>query len=455
MNGDFDGNHAVYSFANTDTTKANAGVTTTGGTLSNFSVIGEKMGNKGFRALYVTSLTEDLYLENVDLEGTYAMNVNASGITAYGIYAENSTFNGWTSYGSAKEVVFTNCSFGEAEGYANLRPYATTTLEGCDFAEGFTITRDAKDANTFTIALNNCTVDGVAVTADNFAALLGGDLLSSNSLATSANITVLVDGAAVNWNTDTVTFVSDLASLQDALNNTVEGDNIIYLTNDIAGDVVATQKANVNTVIEGAGHTFAGVLTVDGKSGTILTAGLTINNVKFSADSVSADACVRLGDGTKATRYVCNVTLVGCTFDVPNVVGVKSYTGGDKNISIVNCTATERAHSLAQLKGVDGVLVDNCTVNSVRGINLNNSNNVVINKSTFDVEKYAVRFGESANTIVENYTVTYCKLTSDCVDGDAVIVLRAGATNANLDLTGTTLNGSIEMTGYENANIVR
>lgn len=251
------------------------------------------------------------------------------------------------------------------------------------------------------------------------------------------------------------TAVSDLASLQAALDNAVEGDNIIVLSNDIAGDVTATQKANVKTTIYGNGNTFAGVFTVDGKSATLTSAGLTIKDLVFSADTVSADACVRLGDGTNATRYTCNVYLVGCTFDVPDVVGVKSYTGGDKNVSIINCTATARAHSLAQLKGVDGVFVENCTVNAVRGINLNNSNNVAINKSVFDVEKYAVRFGESANTIVETYAVTNCALTSNCVDGDAVIVLRAGATDANLTLTGTTLNGSIEMTGYENANIIK
>ena len=252
-----------------------------------------------------------------------------------------------------------------------------------------------------------------------------------------------------------VTSASDLDSLQAALDSAVEGENVIVLTDDVAGDIVATQKPGVETTIYGNGKTFAGVLTVDGKSGTYTTAGLTIKNLVFTADTVSADACVRLGNGTNATRYTCNVTLDGCTFDVPEVVGVKSYTGGDKNVSIINCTATARAHSLAQLKGVDGVLVENCTVNAVRGINLNNSNNVVINKSVFDVEKYAVRFGESGNTIVETYAVTNCTLTSDCAEGDAVIVLRAGATDANLTLTGTVLNGSIEMTGHENVTIIK
>ena len=248
--------------------------------------------------------------------------------------------------------------------------------------------------------------------------------------------------------------VSTVDQLQAAL-NAAEGEYVINVVANINGDVVAAQKADTKITINGNGNTFAGVLTVDGKSATILSAGLTVKNLVFKADAISADACVRLGDGTNATRYTCNVALIGCTFDVPGVVGVKSYTGGDKNVSIISCTATANAHSLAQLKGVDGVLVEECTVNAVRGVNLNNSDNVVIKDSTFDVEKYAVRFGESANTTVENYAVTNCTLTSDCAEGDAVIVLRSGATNANLDLSGTVINGTIEMTGYENANIVR
>lgn len=242
-----------------------------------------------------------------------------------------------------------------------------------------------------------------------------------------------------NWivvSEDVAAVVSDAASLQAALDAAVDGD-VIYVAGTINGDVTATQKADVKVTIEGNGNTFAGVLTVDGKSATYLTAGLTVKNFVFKADSISADACIRLGNGTNATRYTCNVTVSGCTFDVPGAVGVKSYTGGDKNLIITACKATAAAHSLAQLKGIDGVLVEKCEVNSVRGVNLNNSDNVTITGSVFDVEKYAVRFGESNNSVVENYEIINCTMTSANVDGDAVIVLRAGATNANLTLTNT------------------
>ena len=239
------------------------------------------------------------------------------------------------------------------------------------------------------------------------------------------------------------TAVFDAASLQDALNNAVAGENenVIVITNDITEDIVVTAKADVNTTIYGNGYTFDGALTVDGKSATIMSAGLTIKDFVFSADSISEDACINLGDGTNATRYTCNVTIENCTFDVPGAVGVKSYTGGDKNISIINCTATDRAHSLAQLKGVDGVLVDGCKVNSKNGINFNNSTNVIVKNCEIDVKGYAVRFGESSGGVgaAETYKIENCTLKSANDDGDATIILRGTADNSTLTIENTTI----------------
>ena len=251
--------------------------------------------------------------------------------------------------------------------------------------------------------------------------------------------------------------VTTAAELQAALDNAVDGD-VIKLVADITGDVTVTQKPDVKITIDGNGKTFAGVLLVDGKSATILSAGLTVKNVNFVAESISADACIRLGAGKNTgTRYTCNVTVSGCKFDVPGVVGVKSYEGGDKNLVITGCTATERAHSLAQLKGIDGVLVENCTVEATRGISFNNSNNVTVVGSSFDVEKYALRFGEGdkATGAAETYLVENCTLESDC-QGDAVIVLRGTADKSTLTIKNTTIKGSIEITNdATDATVIR
>ena len=250
-----------------------------------------------------------------------------------------------------------------------------------------------------------------------------------------------------------VVSVGTAAELQAALDAATDGTTIV-LTADIDGNVTVTQKPGVAVTIEGANNTFAGVITVDGKSGTYLTAGLTIKNVVFKADAISADACIQLGNGTNATRYTCNVTVEGCTFDVPGAVGIKSYTGGDKNLTVVKCTATANAHSLMQAKGIDGILVKDCTVNSVRGMNFNNSNNVVVEGCAINVEKYALRFGESNNSVVENYAIKNCTIKSANGDGDAAIIFRAGALDAKLTLVNTTIDAGIEYQGKENVTIV-
>lgn len=241
--------------------------------------------------------------------------------------------------------------------------------------------------------------------------------------------------------------VSSATELQNALDNATNGTEII-LSADIIGDVTATQKADTKITINGNGNDFSGVLLIDGKSATITTAGVTIKNVNFVADALPAgnDACIQLGkSGNNNTRYTCNVTVENCTFDVPGAVGVKSYTGGDKNLKIINCTATARAHSLVQAKGIDGILVENCTVNSKNGMNFNNSDNVTVIGCTANTKGYCVRFGESKGGVgaAETYRIEDCTLTSACeAADDAVIVLRGTADYATLTIVNTTITGT-------------
>ncbi len=144
-------------------------VNTVGGTIKNLTI------NSGMRGIFMGSATADVYIDNVTIDGTIYTFNSDGGNKNYGVYISNSTLNGWTSFSDVhKEVVFTNCNFGEGQGYAFCRPYNATTFEGCDFAEGFVV--DPVGAVTFV----NCTINGVALTADNIA-----DLVTS-----TANVTV-------------------------------------------------------------------------------------------------------------------------------------------------------------------------------------------------------------------------------------------------------------------------
>ena len=138
-------------------------INTTGGTIKNINIV------KGFRGIFVNHNSENcskVYLENVTIDGpTYTISCDQG--TNKGLEATDSTFNGWTSYAATiGDVKFVYCTFGEGAGYAFCRPYAPTEFVGCEFEEGYTI--DPRAAVTF----ENCTLNGVTLTAENIADLV-------------------------------------------------------------------------------------------------------------------------------------------------------------------------------------------------------------------------------------------------------------------------------------------
>ena len=138
-------------------------INTTGGTIKNLNVTG---GMRGIFVNHNSTNNSKVILENVTIDGT-VYTISCDQGTNQGLEAYNSTFNGWTSYAATVGAVkFDGCSFGEGQGYAFCRPYAATEFVNCDFAAGYEI--EAAAAITF----ENCTIDGVALTAANLATLV-------------------------------------------------------------------------------------------------------------------------------------------------------------------------------------------------------------------------------------------------------------------------------------------
>ena len=313
----------------------------------------------------------------------------------------------------------------------------------------------SKDKETVEVAFSYKEATGEAKTRKvgsvpvqrNYRTNIYGQLLTSE---VDVNVKIEPDYNKPDNNVETIVYNAN--ELQKALDEAGEGTTTIRLATDVEGEVTLAQKPNTAVVFDGGGNTFSGVLTIDGKSATITTAGFTVKNLNFTAPvsraAASSDACIRLGDGTNATRYTCNVTVENCIFDAPGLVGVKSYTGGDKNLTITNCTATENAHSLVQAKGIDGVVVKNCEVKSKNGMNFNNSDNVTVEECTVDVRGYAVRFGESSggSGAAETYLIKDSSLKSENEDGDAVIILRGTADYSTLTIENTTIEGDPQIT---------
>lgn len=259
------------------------------------------------------------------------------------------------------------------------------------------------------------------------------------------------ENGGVEYDTLETYTVSTSAELQAAVNAKTSGTTVISIAKDIAGDVTVPQNPGYEVIINGNGHDFAGVLLVNGKSGTYRTSAVTIENVNFVADSISADACIRLGDGTNATRYTCNVTVKNCTFDVPGAVGIKSYTGGDKNLKVIGCTFKAGMHSALQAANIEeGLTVTNCKVYSKNGINLNLTPSLEMSGCDIDTTGYSVRFGVNNSTVKGTFNISDSTLKSACDDGDAVIMLRGTMAESTVNLTNTTVTGTTKVTGTAN-----
>ena len=143
-----------------------SGINTTGGIIRNIKVTGS------FRGIFInhnSAIQSKVILDNVTIEGT-TYTISCDQGTNNGLEAINCTFNGWTSYAKTLgEVKFVNCSFGEGNGYAYCRPYASTEFVGCTFAEGYKI--DTRATTTF----ENCTFAGEKLTADSLSSLVASN----------------------------------------------------------------------------------------------------------------------------------------------------------------------------------------------------------------------------------------------------------------------------------------
>ena len=313
----------------------------------------------------------------------------------------------------------------------STRPgYGILEINGGDFVTMNGVTANVRLLNFCA----NCSNMKATVTGGTFDAGFKTQDIGGSGITTSDWLTM---GTAVA--------VTTAAELQAALDNAVDGAVIKFAAN-ITGDVTATQKPDVKVTIDGNNCTLNGTVTVDGKSATYRTAALTIKNVKFVADTVSTAACVNMGvDGNTNTRYICNLTVENCYFNVPGKVAVKSYDNGDKNLKLIGCTVAEGMHSLLQVNNVgEGLLIENCKVYSKNGINTVQSEKVTIIGCEVDVLGYAVRFGASSGGTgyAENYSIQNCTLKSANDDGDATIILRGTADNSTLTITNTTIVGT-------------
>lgn len=363
-------------------------------------------------------------------------------LNGYKVLGSESAEHAWPFYNYGKFLVVDNSEAGTGAIYCGVK---TGIKE-----DGISINEEAVFVMTGgNIICTHDSEDDAAVVNYGIAYITGGTIEGANNAVLNqdgATMDILagvlisgdVQGTGINAAPGVYTVAqigtTKYGSLQAAIDAAVNGDEITLVT-DASGDVIVTQAPGVKFTIDGKDKKFTGTITVDGKSARYETAGLTIKNVNFDATAgVTYDACVRLGAGTDATRYTNNVTIEGCTFtdNDYSTVAIKSYTGGDYNVQIIDCTA-EGMHSLAQLMNVEkGLVISGNTVNTKNGINLNQTYTATITDNEINVKGYAVRAGVDGST-GGNITLTDNTLKTDNSEGDPAIELRGIVEALNME----------------------
>ncbi len=322
-----------------------------GGTLKNITVAG------AFRGVFTAGSSSDIILDNVIFKDVVYTFNSDDGNKEYGVYISNSTLNGWTSHSDVhKEVVYTNCSFGEGSGYAFCRPYGPTKFVGCEFAEGYTL-----DANqTDKISLENCTLNGVALTAENFAQLASGS--------------ATVDGVAVKVISDGVVLVDGAYCLSNKAGLNWFANEVNVKKNAFTGKTV---KLTADIDLQNAAWTPVGQTGATQFKGTFDGNGKTIYNLNIDKTSETGGNYSSGLFGWLNAAKVKNVTVNGATVKGNHNVGVIAGYLETSGCTIENChvigAAVECHHAnddacgdkcggIVGHAGNAGVAVNDCTV---------------------------------------------------------------------------------------------
>lgn len=231
----------------------------------------------------------------------------------------------------------------------------------------------------------------------NYLTTIIGDVLTTN-----VNVDVNISDDFAGEIVKNVNFVYDAEQLQDALNNTVEGDNTIVFGDDVVGDITASQVQGKNVIIDGNNKKFDGTILVVGNNGSTQTDTLVIKNINFSSEEDSIDF-IQQNSQNAPGRYAHNITIENCTFNgKANAVGMRFRQC--YNITVKNCVV-ESGHSLAQFISCTGITVDGVNVKADRGIALGTSKDCVVKNSTIEAGSYGLRAEPTSTLLVEKSTI--------------------------------------------------
>ncbi len=192
-----DGNGNTLDADNTPSSY-DCAISTTGGTVQNLTVTGDKWSTRaiGAGSSGTYKITENLYIKNVTIDNVlYA--INGSGNADCRVIVSDSTICGWLSFSGVGGYDFYNCKLATGNSYLGyIVIYGDTSFTNCEFSE-FWMCADNSCPDGSNVVFTNCTYDGVKVTADNFKTLFMAedDEVDFGKLINKCNI--IIDGVAV------------------------------------------------------------------------------------------------------------------------------------------------------------------------------------------------------------------------------------------------------------------
>lgn len=298
-----------------------------GGEVRNLTIAG------AMRGVFMPGANGDVVIDNCKFQDVIYTFNSDGGSKDYTVAIKNTELNGWTSFSDAhKAVVFDTCTFAKGNGYAYCRPYQATTFKDCSFSDDFAF--DCSRVADNTLAFNECTYNGQAITSENAFDLFGD------------GAKVLVNGAPADYTRVAKVGEQIFADLQAALNAAVAGAGNV--TVEILSDIDLAGTDWDPVTVSAPGYPF---VTVNGNNKTITG----LNDMLFAGTWAGKSGLV-INDLT-----IADSTIVNDENDSKGTVGVGAFVGypqASATVTLNNChlkdSTVKGGHWTGGLVGIAG-----------------------------------------------------------------------------------------------------
>ena len=275
----------------------------------------------------------------------------------------------------------------------------------------------------------------------------------------TVNIYVAPNGTGDGSSLDNPTTIQNAMTTITNATVTQETDYQVWAlegTYDTGSNVTILQQENKNIQIQAYSGTVTMKLPfkIDGNARSAGSETILLKNLTFNGNDMITPTIINANRGTYS--YVHNLTVESCTFtgnDNSNCRAINFPSGNTSasyNVTLKNCIAINCEGFYQNSTEANNMSIENCKlVNCKRGFNISQIKNGITFKNTTitGVTKYAIRLGQSSNSMAPRNTtalISHCNISGNG-DDDPLIVMRGDCPASLLleddTLTATATNG--------------